>query len=308
MTRPVEAAPGGGGTAERRAGAAAPKIHDLGYQRYDGPRTPHGQRYLTVMRIALRLSLKWWLWVTLVFAVAQVAIFGVVMYFLGRVSEIPVGLDAPRPDFLVLKLLTEWYGVIPLCFVVGLFAGGSAVADDARAGAFQFYFSRPVSKGHYLAGKLLAVCALTGAVVLGPTILLCGARAAMSPPSEIWHTGLLCLRGLGLGLVVALTLGIPAVALSSLSTSRGVVQGSWAAVFMLSWIIGRVIAALVGSSWPTLISIPANLQAVGAFVFGEPLANGVPWWTAALVLAVLLTASVALLRWRLQQVETITVS
>jgi hypothetical protein len=102
---------------ELRDTGAAPTIHDLGYKRYDGPRTPHRRRYLTVMRLSLKQSLKWWLWVTLVFAVAQVAIFGVVMYFLGRAAAMPgagLGADAIKPDFLVLKLLTEWYGVIPL--------------------------------------------------------------------------------------------------------------------------------------------------------------------------------------------------
>ncbi|HEY3356329.1 MAG TPA: hypothetical protein VGQ83_23960 [Polyangia bacterium] len=290
----------------------APAIHDLGYKRYDGPRTPHGRRWTTVMRIALRLSLKWWLWVTLVFAVAQVAIFGVVMYFLNRAAGLQgaeLGAAAGfKPDFLVLKLLTEWYGVIPLCFVVGLFAGGSAVADDARSGAFQFYFARPVSKGHYLAGKLLAVCLLTGITSLAPALILCLARVAMSAPSEWAGASLLLARGLAVGALVALVLGIPVVALSSLSTSRGVVQGGWAAVFMLSWIIGRIVAAVTASPWPALISIPANLQVLGSFIFGQSPAGAIPWWASALVLGVLLAGSAALLRWRLRNVEAIVVS
>ena len=306
------APPAGAATPAPPAGAKAPAIHDLGYKRYDGPRTPHGQRYLTVMRITLRLSLRWWLWLTLVFAVAQVAIFGVVMYFLGRASQIPgagASVDAIRPDFLVLKLLTEWYGVIPLGFVVGLFAGGSAVADDARAGAFQFYFARPVSKRHYLLGKILAVCLLVAFVSLAPALLLCLVRAGLSQqPGEWAQAGLLALRGLTLGLIVALVLGIPVVALSSLSTSRGVVQGGWAAVFMLSWIVGGIVASVTASPWPALISIPANLQAVGAVIFGQTPAHAVPWWASALILAGLLAGSAALLRWRLRHVEAITVS
>jgi hypothetical protein len=111
-----------------------------------------------------------------------------------------------------------------------------------------------------------------------------------------------------LALVVALTLGVPVVALSSLSTSRGVVQGGWAAVFMLSWIIGRIVAAVTASPWPALISIPANLGVVGAHIFGEKPADALPWWASALVLGVLLAGSAALLRWRLRNVEAITVS
>jgi hypothetical protein len=289
----------------------APAIYDLGYKRYDGLRTPHNRRWLTVLRIAMRLSLKWWLWVTLVFAVAQVAIFGVVMYFLHRASAVPdagAAIEGFKPDFLVLKLLTEWYGVIPLCFVVGLFAGGSAVADDARSGAFQFYFARPVSKGAYLAGKLVAVCTLTAAMSLGPALILCLARVAMSAPGEWAAASLLLGRGLLVALIVALVLGIPVVALSSLSTSRGVVQGGWAAVFMLSWIIGRIVASVTASPWPALISIPANLQVIGGAIFGQKAAGALPVWASALVLVALVAGSAALLRWRLRNVEAITVS
>jgi ABC-2 type transport system permease protein len=217
-------------------------------------------------------------------------------------------MDALKPDFLVLKLLTEWYGVIPLCFIVGLFAGGSAIADDARTGAFQFYFSRPVSKEHYLVGKVLAVCGLTCLMAVGPAVILSLARAAMSPPNQIAAAGLLLGKGVALGLVVGLCLGIPVVALSSLSTSRGVVQGGWAAVFMLSWIIGRIVAGVTASPWPVLMSIPANLQVLGAFIFGEPSPDKLPWWASALVLGALLAASTALLRWRLRSVESIQVS
>jgi hypothetical protein len=301
----------GAGAAGAGAAGAAPTIHDLGYKRYEGPRTPHRRRYLTVMRLTLKQSLKWWLWVTLVFAVAQVAIFGVIMYFLGRAAAIPdagLAMDMLKPDALVWRLLTQWYGVIPLCFVVGLFAGGSAIADDARTGAFQFYFSRPVSKEHYLLGKLLAVCGLTCLLAVAPAVLLCLVRAATAPPSQLPAAGLMLLRSVGLGLVVGLTLGIPVVALSSLSTSRGVVQGGWAAVFMLSWIVGGIVSSVTVSPWPELISIPANLQVLAAYVFGLPPPDKLPWWACAIVLGAILAGSAALLRWRLRSVESIQVS
>jgi hypothetical protein len=139
-------------------------------------------------------------------------------------------------------------------------------------------------------------------------VILCLARAAMAPPSQLPAAGLLLLKGVGVGLVVGLALGIPVVALSSLSTSRGVVQGGWAAVFMLSWIVGGIISSVTVSPWPELISIPANLKVFGAFVFGEPAAGKLPWWACALVLGGILAASAALLRWRLRSVESIQVS
>ena len=289
----------------------SPTIHDLGYRRYHGPRTPHTRRYIAVLRLSLRQSMKWWLWLIVSFAVAQVAVFAAVMYFLGRAAAIPdagLSADAIKPDFLVLKLLTEWYGVIPLTFLVGLFAGGPAIADDARTGGFQFYFSRPVSKEHYLLGKLLAVCGLTCLISSGPVVLLCLVRVAMVPPNLIAATLLLLARGVLVGLIVGITLAVPVVALSSLSSSRGIVQGGWAAVFLLSWVVGRIVASLTSSPWPALISLPTDLHVVAAAIFGERLPDSVPVWSAALFLGALIAASLVLLRARLRSAETIEVS
>ena len=58
--------------------------------------------------------------------------------------------------------------------------------------------------------------------------------------------------------------------------ARGVVQGGWAAVFMLSWIVGGIVSSVTVSPWPELISIPANLKVLGAFIFGEPSSSLVP--------------------------------
>jgi len=53
---------------------------------------------------------------------------------------------------------------------------------------------------------------------------------------------------------------------------------------------------------------PGQPEGLGAFVFGEPSPDKLPWWACAIVLGAILAASAALLRWRLRSVESIQVS
>ena len=39
-----------------------------------------------------------------------------------------------------------WYGALLPAFLTALQVGGGAIAEDARSGAFQFYFARPITR------------------------------------------------------------------------------------------------------------------------------------------------------------------
>src|SRR5205823_5365923 len=67
-----------------------------------------------------------------------------------------------------------------LTFLMAMFAGGGAIADDTRAGSFQFYFARPVTREQYLVGKLIPPVVLIAVVAVGPAFLLALLRVALS--------------------------------------------------------------------------------------------------------------------------------
>ena len=85
-------------------------------------------------------------------------------------------------------------------------------------------------------------------------------------------------------------------------------QGAFAALFLLPWILGAIFVGVTRSPWPAILSIPAHLQNLGHFLFALPWEEGerpMPVLVSAIFLAALIGGSIALLRKRLASVEVI---
>jgi len=284
-------------------------IRDQGYQRYEGTFTAERGRWALIAGRMLKMTARQpWVLVMLILSIFPALVAGVLMYIGAKLfaSGMP---GAPSPNPLVYALLGGWKLSLLLAFLTALFAGGGAVADDARGGAFQFYFARPVTREQYLIGKLVPPVVLVACVSMAPAILLAVLRLALArDAADAWSAATLPLAAVGQGIVVALTLGVPVVALSSLSRGRGYVQGMYAAAFLLPWILGAIFVNVTRSPWPAILSIPAHLDNVGNFLFRLPVegdARVLPVWLSAAFLAALVTGSIALLRQRLASVEVI---
>src|SRR5438270_5649572 len=217
----------------------------------------------------------------------------------------PPGMAVTSPDSYVML---PW-GTMTLAFLIALFAGAGQVADDTRAGAFQFYFARPVTRDQYLVGKVMPVVVMTMFIALLPSLLLSLLRLALLPSgAEVVKKLPLVGATLIIGTVEALALAIPAVAISSLSRRRGYVQGGYAILYLLPWIVGGIFAKVTRSAWPTLLSVPAHLENLARFVFRQPLPEGeraLPVWISAAFVSLLVAGSLALLRKRLTSVEVV---
>jgi ABC-type transport system involved in multi-copper enzyme maturation permease subunit len=301
---------------EKNQGAGAGKagvVVDRGYQPYRGAHTAQSSRWQVIARRTLGLQArKPWIIVMLVLCACwTVGLMGV-MYVMSRLSGLaPSGskLAGGSPDALVLFIAASPGGTLLLAFMVALFAGGSAVADDTRAGAFQFYFARPITRGQYLAGKLVAATTLTAMVTLAPALLLALFRLATTQTgAELWQRLPLVAAAIATGLIEALALAAPALALSSLSRSRGYAQGSFAALFLLPWMLGGIFVRVTGSAWPALGSLPAHFANLGRFLHRQPPPDDervLPVWASLVVVAALVAGSIALLRQRLDSVEVV---
>lgn len=281
-------------------------IRDRGYQRYTGRHTPERGRWALIASRMLRMSARQpWVMVMLILCIFPGLVGAVLMYIQAKLYA--AGM-APAPDPYVYYLYTKPYGTLLLAFLTALFAGGGAIADDVRGGAFQFYFARPITRDQYLAGKVVAPVVLVACVSLGPALLLSLLRVALAKDAaDAAGAVLLPLKALGLGLIEAAVLGVPVVALSSLSKGRGYVQGAFAALFLLPWILGAIFVGVTRSPWPALLSIPAHLQGVGRFFFALPAEDErvLPVWVSAAVLAAVVAGSLAVLRRRLAAMEVV---
>jgi ABC-2 type transport system permease protein len=256
-----------------------------------------------------------WVIVMLILAVFPTLIFGAIMWLQTKIAAV-AGADAAQataaalsPDAYVMFLAVKPYGTLLLAFMIALFAGGSAVADDARAGAFQFYFSRPLTREQYVLGKLVAAVSLTAMVTLAPALLLALFRVATSQSgAEVWQRLPDLLGAVVLGAIAALALAAPALALSSLSKGRVYAQGGFAALFLLPWVVGGIFTQVTRSGWPGVASLPAQLENIGRWLHRVPPGPTdypLPVWVSLAVVGALIAGSIALLRQRLSSVEVV---
>jgi ABC-type transport system involved in multi-copper enzyme maturation permease subunit len=289
-------------------------IRDRGYKPYEGQILDGGRWSLIWGRMLKMTARQPWVMVALIVSALPTVVYAVIMLVQAKMYNLAQANPAfggalPSPDYRVYQLIAEPYGTLLCAFLCAMFAGGGAVADDARSGTFQFYFARPVTREHYLVGKLLPPVTLVALIALVPAILISILRIAITrDTSEAIVELLLPLRALALGSIEAVVLGVPVVALSSLSRGRGYVQGAFAALFTLPWILGAIFVGVTRTPWPAILSIPAHLQNLGHFLFALPLDEGerpLPVWLSAAVLGALVVGSIAILRKRLASVEVI---
>jgi ABC-type transport system involved in multi-copper enzyme maturation permease subunit len=293
------------------ATAKAGALVDRGYQPYTGTHTPVHTRWRVIARRALGMTTRQpWVIVMLVLAAFCTLAFAAAMWIASKIAgAAPPGAVVPSPDPMILQLAVKWYGTLPLAFLMALFAGGGAVADDARTGAFQFYFARPITREQYLAGKLVAAVTLTAMVTLAPSLLLALLRLTMTTSAgELVRRLPLLAAATGLGAIAALALAAPALALSSLAKGRGLAQAAFAALVLLPWLVGSIFARVTRSPWPELLSLPAHLANLGRWLHRVPLGDderALPVWLSLAFVAALVAASLALLRRRLAAVEVV---
>jgi ABC-type transport system involved in multi-copper enzyme maturation permease subunit len=291
-------------------------IRDQGYQPYRGPRTSATTRWGVVLRHTLRMGLRQpWAIVALSLGGVWAMGWAVALYLSMRlIASTPPGagneLAIPDPAALAGTILVRWYGVPVFAFLMAMLVGGSTIADDRRQNAFSFYFARSLGRDQYLIGKLAATTLAVALISVGASMLLVLSRLSLyrAGSDAVLPLVLLPVRALALGLLESLALAAPAVALSSLSPRRGLVQGGMAALFFLPALLGAIATSLTRNPWPQLLSPMAQLEAVGARLFGDASFAGeypLPWLPALGVLGVTIVGSVALVRWRLAATEVV---
>lgn len=247
-------------------------IRDLGYKAYDGARLPQGARQLLLVKRSLALA-----WApglvkaTMIVGMVPLLVCAVILYFKVKARMVIMGAGGPA----TADDATNWiyYGIywcqLWFAFAMGLLTAATAVAGDVASGAFHFYFSRPLTRGHYALAKLVAAGVLVTLVAAIPGLLLAmlrlglakdGAEALRLLPYLLW--------ALLFSLAVGLTLTLPPLALSALTRKPGYAQGGWSALFFVPWVVGEGLAAATDVPALALFSLPTCLRMVGQALFG----------------------------------------
>jgi hypothetical protein len=256
-------------------------IHDIGYQPYEGERTPANRRFLVIARNVFSVAWRsrWGVKMPLIGA-AMTVIGGSVLMSV-TVSR---GVKLLSPDALVFGALTFFtlFG-----FVITTVVSCSTIANDLKMGAFQFYFARPIRPSDYVSGKLLGLFLVVGLpVFLGPLLLGLVRMLLVSDFESALREADILPRAAAMGLVATAAYVLPAAALGALLGNRLQAQATFAIYY---WLFGPIVTALgenLHIPWAKLLYTFALLNNIGRALFHQQQSpNDPPVWQAALALA-----------------------
>ena len=272
-------------------------LHDVGYRGWQG-RGRSGGAAGVIASTGIRLAWKSrWLRRVLIFAWSPAIVFaGGFFAFEQAIDEGIVGggrAVARQPDGLGMlgRLVAESLGgslddpeqarrtvwsrlllaymrapqAVLLALVVGLVAP-RLIAGDLRAKAWLVHFTRPVTRGDYILGKVAVLAAIVSLVTFVPAIVLWLIGVLVSP--SVWvavSTWDLPLRILGAAVAVTLPTVLLALAYSSLTPETRIAAFAWFATWVACWITH---GALTGADLAAA-SRPSPAAAVDVAAGGE---------------------------------------
>lgn len=245
---------------------AAPSgvIHDIGYQRYDGPRL--GQRYVfgslfghglrTAFGLGRGFKAKIFPWLT----AGVVGIVAVVLMAIRAQTGTEPLTYAQFPQTLSLLMLL-------FCAV----AGPELVSRDLHSGVLPLYFSRPLRPSDYALAKLLAlIAAITLVFAAAQVIMFLGAAFTLDGFGPIWDDFERMLGGIVYSAIHAILFSSIAILVASIMKRRAVAAGAIVGVFLLTTPVVGVLSVLPSTTANQLAGLASPgtvLGGVGDWLF-----------------------------------------
>jgi ABC-2 type transport system permease protein len=120
--------------------------------------------------------------------------------------------------------------------------GSNLISQDLRFNALPLYFSRPLRRIDYFAGKLGVIAAFVGMVVIVPSLIAYVLGLLFSLDITIVRDTFALLGSIiSYGLIISLSAGLFILALSSLSRNSRYIALFWVAIWLVSAITGFVL-------------------------------------------------------------------
>ncbi len=215
-------------------------IHDIGYQRYDGPRLGRGYAVRSMYTHAVRTAFgfgrsagaKVFPWIVVGIVMLVAAILTAVR---SQTGQMPLTYhDFPQAMTIL---------IVVFCATVA----PELVSRDLRSGVLPLYFSRPLRRSDYALAKLAAIVTAIWLLLAGPQLLIfLGGAFSLDSMSAVWDEFLDFLPAVAFSGVYALVFGSLALLVASLAGRRAVAAALIVAAFLISTpIVG--ILSVIGS-------------------------------------------------------------
>ena len=240
-------------------------IHDIGYQRYTGPRLGGAYAARSLYGLGLRTAFGIgrgakakifpWIVVAIMFGVA------VVVTAVRAQAGIKLMDYLSFPGNLGLVLLL-------FCAVVA----PELVSRDLRSGVLPLYFSRPLTRAGYAMAKLGALVSALWLLMAGPLLLMfIGGAFTVKGASKVWHEWTDFLPALAHAGIYAVVYGSLSLLIASLVGRRAVAAAVIVAVFLVTTPILGVLVVIggeVGRQLAFLVSPLTLVDGLGNWLFG----------------------------------------
>ena len=208
------------------------------------------------------------------------------------------------PDYFRLFLTNSSF--LFLLLLVLAFAGSGLIAEDLKHGSLQLYFSRPLGKRDYLAGKMSVVVFFVLVLTALPWLLLVVFKLVFAGSFAFLAAyPLLPLAILGYAAVLAVFFGFFILLLSASSRNTRYATILVFTAYFLSDILSGLLREIFRTPYMSLFSIRANLQQAGALLFGTKPAFAAPPALSLAVLAAVCLLSAVVLGRKVRSVEVI---
>ena len=241
-------------------------IHDIGYQRYTGPRLGRaavfGALYVHGLRAAYGLgrSAKSKIFPWLVFGI--VALVAVILAAVrSQIGSLPL-------NYIQFADAMSWL----IIFFVAIVAP-ELVSRDLKAGVLPLYFSRPLRSADYVAAKVAALVTATWVLLAGPQfiIFLGGAFTTKTGMSGVWDEIGDLLPGWAYSMIWALVFTGIGLLIASLTGKRAFAAGGIVAVFLMTTPVVGVLSILPSSTAQELAGLASPMtlvSGVGQWLIG----------------------------------------
>jgi ABC-2 type transport system permease protein len=239
-------------------------IFDQGYQHWTGRLSGHGWRWLAIARHGVRSGFKikamrlvlFLAWAPALSLAAVLCMWGLlerksamittIMQFLTFIN--PGIVADPHHYRVAIWTLSYHYFLateLRASMLLILLVGPTLISQDLRFNALPLYFSRPLRRIDYFAGKLGVIGAFLGMVVIAPSVIAYVLGLLFSLDLTILRdTFGILLSSIAYGLIITLSAGLLILALSSLSRSSRYVALLWMGIWFLSSVTSGILQSV----------------------------------------------------------------
>jgi ABC-2 type transport system permease protein len=237
---------------------AAGVIHDIGYQRYQGPRLGRGYATRSLFTHSLRTAYG-------LGRSAKAKVFPwLVVGIVGTVAVVVTAVRAVTGE-TVLAYAGLPDAVFPLLILFGAIVAPELLSRDLRNGVLPLYFSRPLRRTDYGLAKLAGLASALWSLLAGwQLVMFLGGVFTLDGWSQVWDETVDLAQGLAYAAVHAVVVGAIAALIASLVSRRAVAAPIVVAAFLVTLPVVGLLEALGGQTAQQI----AGLFSPGTLVVG----------------------------------------